>query len=219
MNQKAEQKQRSHDAILSSAAELLRRQGIKASSVTDVMKGAGLTVGGFYGHFDSKEQLFATTLRTATGTLWRRLLQEAEGDSAQARARNVLRRYLSRSHRDDPTLGCMLPAVAPEIAREGGPYRTALEQELSAFVTSFAELLSAEGVAESMVDGQTPEARRAAREKALGLFAMMYGALSLSRAVAGTPLSDELLLAARRLGEGVLAEAPGGDQGSKLRVD
>ena len=63
MNQKTKQKQMSRDAIAASAATLLRERGIKASSVMDIMKGAGLTVGGFYNHFDSKEELFIDTVK------------------------------------------------------------------------------------------------------------------------------------------------------------
>ena len=77
------------------------------------------------------------------------------------------------------------------MARAGEPYRSALEAELSGFVKSFADMQggSAQG-----------------REKALGLIPLMYGALSLSRALAGTRLSDEFLLAARKLGERSLAD-------------
>jgi AcrR family transcriptional regulator len=65
MNRKTKQKEKSREAITTSAAALLRERGIKASSVMDVMKGAGLTVGGFYNHFDSKEELFVEALRNA----------------------------------------------------------------------------------------------------------------------------------------------------------
>ncbi len=191
MNQKAEQKQRSHEAILASAAALLRERGIKASSVGDVMKGAGLTVGGFYGHFDSKEHLFAETIRCAASTMWDRMLATTKGATGREKALGVVKRYLSRAHRDNVEAGCLLPNAAPEIAREGEPYRSALEAELNGFVGSLAGLLG-EGSAR--------------REEALGLIALMYGALSLSRAVGGTPLSDEFLRAARRMGERALAE-------------
>ena len=189
MNQKTEQKLKSREAILASAVALLRERGIKESSVTDVMKGAGLTVGGFYSHFDSKEQLFVETLRSAASKMWDGLLNSARGDAPGVRARNVIRRYLSREHRDNPQAGCLLPSTAPEIAREGEPYRSALEKELSGFVNSFADLQG--GGVEN-------------RERALGLIALMYGALSLSRAVAGTPLSDDFLRAAKNLGERTL---------------
>jgi len=191
MNQKTKQKQSSRDAITASAAALLRERGIKASSVMEVMKGAGLTVGGFYNHFDSKEELFVETLRNAASANWDHLLKSANGDSPRSRTMSVIRRYLSRKHRDNKETGCLLPSAAQEVAREGEPYRSALEKELSGFVSSLASMLDAG------VDG---------RKKALGLIAMMYGALSLSRAVAGTRLSDEFLRAGKKLGEQVLAE-------------
>src|SRR6478672_11717333 len=100
MNQKTKQKQKSREAIAASAATLLRERGIKASSVMDVMKGAGLTVGGFYNHFDSKEELFVETLQNVASSTWDNLLKSANGDSPRARTLNVIRRYLSRKHRD-----------------------------------------------------------------------------------------------------------------------
>ena len=191
MNQKTKQKEKSREAIATSAAALLRERGIKASSVMDVMKGAGLTVGGFYNHFASKEELFVEALRSAASATWDPLLRSAKGDSPRGRALSVISRYLSRKHRDNKEMGCLLPSAAPEVAREGEPYRGALAKELSDIVGSLADLLDA-GVE--------------SREKALGLIALMYGALSLSRAVAGTRLSDELLQAGKKLGEQALAE-------------
>ncbi len=129
MSQKSEQKQRSHQDIITSAAMLLRERGIRASSVLDVMKGAGLTVGGFYNHFESKEHLFVETIQRAASTMWNKMLQSAKGDSPRARALNVIGKYLSTRHRDNPEAGCLLPNVAAEIAREGEPYRSALETE------------------------------------------------------------------------------------------
>jgi TetR/AcrR family transcriptional repressor of nem operon len=193
VSRKAEQKQQSHDAILASAAGLLRRQGIRASSVQEVMQGAGLTVGGFYSHFDSKEHLFAETIRSAGSTMWNRLRSAAKGATPRERAVSVLRRYLSRTHRDRPEEGCILPSTAPEVAREGDPYRGALEDQLRGYIGSFNELLGT---------------GRQNREQAVALVALMYGALSLSRAVAGTSLSDELLKSARSVGEQVLAGQP-----------
>lgn len=188
MNRKEERKQQSHEAILASAAGLLRKQGIRASSVTDVMRGAGLTVGGFYNHFDSKEHLFTETIRrVGLG----RVLAHARGGTPLERARSVLRRYLSRAHRDRPEEGCILPSAVAEVARVGEPYRTALEQELGGYVESFAAAL-----------GGGPRNR----EKAVALIALMYGALSLSRAV-NDPLGEEFLKAARALGESALSAA------------
>jgi len=191
MNQRTRQKQKSREAIAASAAALLRERGIKASSVMDVMKGAGLTVGGFYSHYDSKEDLFVETLRNAASANWDHLFKSAKGNSPRSRTLRVIRQYLSRKHRDNKETGCPLPSTAPEVAREGEPYRSALEEDLSGFASSIANKIDAG--AES-------------REKALGLIALMYGALSLSRAVAGTRLSDEFLQAGKKLSEQMLAE-------------
>src|SRR5262245_58217253 len=128
MNQKTRQKQKSREAIAASATALLRERGIKASSVMDVMKGAGLTVGGFYSHYRSKEELFVETLRNAATSNWEHLLNCAKGDSARSRTLCVIDQYLSREHRDNKKTGCLLPSTAPEIARQGEPYRSALEQ-------------------------------------------------------------------------------------------
>ena len=95
MNQKTKQKEKSREAITASAAALLRERGIKASSVMDVMKGAGLTVGGFYNHFDSKEELFVEALRNAASATWDPLLKSAKGDSPRARALSTARRKSS----------------------------------------------------------------------------------------------------------------------------
>ena len=191
MSQKAEQKLKSHEAILASAASMLRERGIKASSVAEVMAGAGLTVGGFYSHFNSKEALFTETIKSATGVLWNKLLQHTEGQSPRERLTLMLRQYLSRKHRDNAAEGCLLPNVAPEVAREGEPYRGALETELAALISSMASLL-----------GGRPEHK----EKALALIALMFGALSLSRALKGTALSDEMLQAAKKFGALALPE-------------
>jgi TetR/AcrR family transcriptional repressor of nem operon len=185
MSQKAEQKQKSHEAILASAAALLLERGIRASSVMDVMKGAGLTVGGFYAHFESKEQLFTETLRLTARAMWSRLLQKAKSDTSRHPVLTVLDRYLSRKHRDNAEAGCPLPSITSEVSREGEPYREALEGELAGFIEDLSGLL-----------GPGEESR----QKALALLALMYGALSLSRAVQGTRLSDEFLEAARKLG-------------------
>lgn len=195
MNQKTEQKRKSREAILASAAALLRERGIQASSVMDVMKGAGLTVGGFYGHFDSKEHLFTETIRASASVLWNELLTSARGETTRERMMSVLQRYLSRHHRDHVDMSCLLPSIAQEVARQGEPYRGALEDQLSRYVDSLTGLLG--GGAEQ-------------REHALGLVALMYGALSLSRAVNGTPLSDEFLRAAKKLGERALFPEAGG---------
>jgi TetR/AcrR family transcriptional repressor of nem operon len=187
MNAKTEKKERSHETILASAAALLRDKGISGARVADVMKRAGLTVGGFYAHFASKESLIDEAIRrTATENrdrLFADLEQKPEGDRAVV----VLKRYLSAQHRDHTERGCPLPAIVGEVATTAPEHAAALAGELETFGARLAAELPAE----------RPLPRRA---MALGLIALMYGGLSLARALRGTELSDEVIKACRALG-------------------
>jgi len=184
---KAQQKGRTHEAILGSAARLLREKGIAGAGVADVMKGAGLTVGGFYAHFDSKEQLIEETVRRSSEEVRRRLFERLEDKPADKRAEVVLKRYLSAEHRDEFVQGCSLPAVVGEIGTTAGEYREVLREQ---FVAMASEM-------ESLLPAASEPSRRYV---AIGLVALMYGGLSLSRALRGTPLSDDVLRACRALG-------------------
>lgn len=183
MTARTEQKERTRQDILASAIRLLRERGIGGASVAEVMKGAGLTVGGFYAHFATKEELVDASLRQSMRQLWDELLG-AMGPLRGAEAvAFVVRRYLSRSHRDHPAEGCPLPAVVGDAAQAGQAVRDALADELVFNAEALGERLGGE--------------RR--RQRALALVALMYGGLGLARALAGTPLSDEILKACRDL--------------------
>jgi TetR/AcrR family transcriptional regulator, transcriptional repressor for nem operon len=187
MNAKAERKEKSHERILESAARLLRERGIVGAGVAEVMKGAELTVGGFYAHFASKEALINEALRR-TGASTREGLFARIGDKPAAdRAEVILKRYLSPAHRDETTIGCPLPAVVGEVGTTASEHSEVLGEQIGIMASQLEALLPASG----------PIPRR---YLALGLVALMYGGLSLSRAVRGTPLSDEVLKAARALG-------------------
>jgi TetR/AcrR family transcriptional regulator, transcriptional repressor for nem operon len=193
---KARQKGRTHEAILASAARILREKGIAGAGVADVMKGAGLTVGGFYAHFDSKEELIEETLRRSSEEVRQRLFDGLEDKPAEKRAEVVLKRYLSAEHRDEFAQGCSFPAVIGEIGTTAGEYREVLREQVAALSSALEALLPAAG--------EPPR-----RYLAIGLVALMYGGLSLSRALRGTPLSDEVVRACRALG--VLAVRGVGD--------
>ena len=180
-------KERSHATILESAARLLRERGISGARVADVMKGAGLTVGGFYAHFGSKEELVDEVLRRAAAEMRGRLFARLDVKPPADRAEVVLKRYLSPAHRDDVGQGCPLPAVVGEIGTTAAEHRDALAEQVDAFASELAvHLPASRGIP--------------GRYVALGLVALMYGGLSLSRALRGTELSDEVLKACRALG-------------------
>jgi TetR/AcrR family transcriptional repressor of nem operon len=189
MNAKTEQKAESHETILESAARLVREKGIAGAKVADVMKGAGLTVGGFYAHFASKEALIDEALRRTGTTMRGRLFDKIEDKPQADRAEVLLKRYLSQANRDETTLGCPLPAVVGEVGATAMEHSAALSEQVA--------LLAKE------MEAHLPEngSELSPKHLALGLVALMYGGLSLARAVRGTPLSDEILKACRALGK------------------
>lgn len=186
MTAKAEQKQRSHRTILASAGRLVRERGIVGASVVDVMKGAGMTVGGFYAHFSSKEALIDSVLRRTAQSMRERLFARLDDKPAADRAEIVVKRYLSAAHRDDLVDGCALPAVVGEIGTSAPAHQAALRDQLEAIA----------GELEAHVPARAGLSRR---QVALGLVALMYGGLALARALRGTELSDEVLRAGRAM--------------------
>lgn len=185
MNRRTDRKDASHRTILDSAARLVRRRGISGARVADVMKGAGLTVGGFYAHFASKKALIREALRRTGADTRARLFAGLEDKPPADRAEVIVKRYLSAAHRDERDLGCPLPAVVGEIATSAGEHRQVLSDEIDSLAGELAAHLT------------TTLPRR---QVALALIALMVGGLSLARALRGTPLSDEMIRACRALG-------------------
>lgn len=187
MNIRQEQKERSHESILRSAARLLRAKGISGAGVAEVMKGAALTVGGFYAHFASKDELVDETLRRTGATLRDRLFARIDEKPEADRAEVILKRYLSADHRDAGALGCPLPAVVGEVGTTAPQHGAVVADQVQTLVDALAVHLPPGGI--------VPR-----RMLAIGLVALMYGGLSLARALKGTELSDEVLRACRALG-------------------
>jgi TetR/AcrR family transcriptional repressor of nem operon len=187
MTAKADQKERTHQSILESAARLVRSQGIVGARVADVMSGAGLTVGGFYAHFASKEALVDDVLRRTATRLREKLFAGLEAKAEADRAEVVLKRYLSTAHRDNVDDGCPFPAVVGEVATTAPEHREVLREQVEVFARE--------------LESRIPrEERIAPRQLAFGLLALMVGGLNLARAVRGTPLSDEIIRACRAFG-------------------
>jgi TetR/AcrR family transcriptional repressor of nem operon len=189
MTSKSEQKELTHQAILESAARAVRERGIVGTRVADVMEAAQLTVGGFYRHFGSKAELVDAALRQTGAKLRQRMFARIADKPAADRVVVLLKRYLSPAHRDLQTDGCPLPAVVGEIGTAAPEHRTVLQGEVEAL---------ADGISEHLAGSGTASLSR--RQLALGLVALMYGGLSLARALRGSELSDEVLKACRALG-------------------
>jgi TetR/AcrR family transcriptional repressor of nem operon len=176
--------EKNRTAIRQASSRLFREQGLRAS-VSDVMSAAGLTHGGFYGHFGSKDELAAEACAAAFAesvARWRKRIGEA-ADPASARIA-LIEGYLTAQNRAAIGTGCPIAALATDVAREslGKPVRSAFRAGLEGLIEMLAEV--------------EPRPAGAARAQALTELATLVGALVLARATDGTPLSDEFLHAA-----------------------
>jgi TetR/AcrR family transcriptional repressor of nem operon len=175
------QEAENHERILDVATRLFRERGIDGIGVSDLMKAAGLTHGGFYGHFKSKEDLVAQACARAVLRMrqnWTNVIDQATGDPLEALAAT----YLTPKHRDGAGRGCPMAALGSEIARQGPPVRRAFTDELRPFLDYLAR----------NVQGNSSNLRR---QKALATYAGLVGALIVSRAVDDPDLSNEILSA------------------------
>ena len=172
------------DRIIDAAGALFRAKGFGGIGVADIMKAADLTHGGFYGHFASKDDLVAqASCRTMTRAAanWTKLVEAAPDNPYAA----LLEHYLSPKHRDDPGKGCAFAALGNDAARSGKIVRKAFAEGLAPLIDILAQSIPG-------------KAKAARRRKAVAAMATLVGALTMARAVEGTPLSDEMLQAAHR---------------------
>jgi TetR/AcrR family transcriptional repressor of nem operon len=177
----------------------LREKGARGVGVADLMKDAGLTHGGFYAHFASREALvieaFAYAMDRSTER-WRRLAEQTPPDKRLAM---IVDSYLTPIHRDDPGHGCAVPSLGAEIARESLKTRKAFAAKLEKMI--------------DMVADQIPDLpRKVARKQAAAALATMMGTLVLARIAGNGDFSDEILASGR---EAVLGRASQAKQAAK----
>jgi len=178
-----EHKQATRERILSAAESLFRKEGFAGASVERVMRAAGLTVGGFYAHFASKDTLLAESVRAffqRQQARWLGGLEELRGAEFLS---HFVRRYLNHHIRDNMETGCIMPSVLSDLTRGTPASREALVEGLEALAGAIGERVPGDGVTE--------------RKRALATVALLFGAMTLARATRPLPLSDEILEAAR----------------------
>jgi TetR/AcrR family transcriptional repressor of nem operon len=176
-----EQAKKNRARVLEVAGRLFREKGLDGIGVDDLMKGAGLTHGGFYANFDSKEELMAQACEQSLAQLveaWSKAVGEAKGDPVA----KVVAGYLSINHRDDPGNGCVLAALGADLARKSPAVRRGVTDCMRRFI----ELLT------RIVPGRSRVDRR---KKALAMYASLVGAMVLARVVDDPALSREFLRA------------------------
>jgi TetR/AcrR family transcriptional regulator, transcriptional repressor for nem operon len=190
--QMAENRQR----ILEAAGQLFREKGFEAVSVAEVMKAAGLTHGGFYGHFASKDDLIAQSLCSAIGAY-----------KGQLDLRYFMDEYLSPRHRDNRAKGCVIAGLAADTLRQAPAARSAIADGVQAQIDWMSEELP----------GQDEASRR---RKAIASWAAMVGATILARTVTDPALSDEILSETKAwIDEGLDRSAATIPEAAKSRTD
>ncbi len=176
---------RTRERIVSGASAMFREHGLADVGVAALMADAGLTHGGFYSHFESREALVAEALRFALVQSAQRIyLSELRNGDKPGYSR-LIQKYLSKGHRDDPKNGCVLASLGAEVARQDGESRAVFSQGFDELVTLLADLSPA----------RTRNARRA---HVLSVISALTGALTLARAVNDADVSDEILVSVRK---------------------
>ena len=184
MRYSKDHKAATHARIVQNASAQLREKGARGVGVADLMKDVGLTHGGFYAHFGSRDDLVNEAIAAAldqNAESWR---QVVAGKPVEARGAALAEEYLSARHRDNPRKGCALASLAADVSREGPKTRRIFLSKLEGMVN----LLAAD-------DGRPPAAK--ARQKALGIVGTLIGTLVLARVAGSGALSEEILEAGR----------------------
>jgi len=175
MGHSKDDKAASHERIVDIAAARIRESGTEQPGVAEIMRAAGLTPGGFYKHFGSRDELIAEAVERALADSESRLPELTAGadDPLAAFADS----YLSAAHRDDPATGCGVVALGTDMPRVGGPAQEAYRAQVERYLVHLEQLL----------DGED------ARGRATVTLSAMVGALMIARALGPTPRSDEIL--------------------------
>jgi TetR/AcrR family transcriptional regulator, transcriptional repressor for nem operon len=183
-----EQADHNRRLIVETASRMFRLHGMENVAVAEIMKESGFTHGGFYNHFESKDELAAEAIASAFEVVASNLSEKlASAKHPQESLATFVARYLSPPHRDSKSGGCPASALSADAARSGRAIQTAFVKGVEAYL--------------DMIAAQIGGDEREAREQAIALFSGLVGAMMLSRAVKKSDprLSDELLSSARRI--------------------
>jgi TetR/AcrR family transcriptional regulator, transcriptional repressor for nem operon len=179
-----EHKAEIHRKIVKDASRRVRANGITGSAVSAVMRDAGLTHGGFYKHFRSKDELLLESVKAAFGQMEDFLIQAAGKSSPGAAWKTIVKAYLSLEHCDHIESGCPMPALAPELARAGKSIRTRIPAEVLKYRSRMLPYM--------------PGRRKADKARNfIAIFATMTGAIAIARLFPDPAMRAAILTHAR----------------------
>src|SRR6202161_570827 len=173
------QKARTHKRIVAIAAKRFREKGLAGFGIAELMKEAGLTEGGFYKPFESRDEVGAEAVSGAFG-VWQRPQEAAESGGQPLTFAKLIDDYLSDVHRKNPGTGCAFSALAPELARSDKRTRALTSEQVRKDLELIVGLLPG-------------KKKHTARSRAILTFSALVGAMSLARAVSDEALSREIL--------------------------
>jgi TetR/AcrR family transcriptional repressor of nem operon len=184
MRYSLEHKAQNHENILSVAARSFREHGGDSSGIGTVMKKVGLTKGGFYRHFESKDDLFVEAVARAFDEMASGMLEIAKSAPKGEALRAMIEHYLSPRHANSPGMGCVVSALGPELARKPLSVRRRIEASREAYRERLLPFLP----------GPTREEKVA---KFHLLFSSMAGVLTAVRMTLSPQRREEMLIEAR----------------------
>jgi TetR/AcrR family transcriptional repressor of nem operon len=182
------EKAKTHQRIVALASKRFREKGLAGIGIADLMKEAGLTVGGFYKHFSSRDDLVAEAMSSAVGD-WRRKADAAATGGPPLTFDSLVDDYLSETHRDCPGTGCPVGALAGDFARSDKRTRALVTQEAQESIQLLAALIR---------DASNKD-KTTSRSQAVLTYCALIGAITVARAVSDEHLSREILKTVARL--------------------
>ena len=184
MRYPAEQKAETHVRIIETAASSFREHGAEGNGIGSVMKVLGLTKGGFYRHFDSKDDLFAESVCYAFEKRGAKMVARAEAAPKGQALRAIIEEYLSVGHLSNPSIGCVFFTLGPEVARQPKTVRKRINQAMAAYRDRLLPF----------VPGKTQKDK----QKNFGiLFPGMAGVVVVARAIDDVETQERMLSSAR----------------------
>lgn len=179
-----EHKAETHQKIVKDASRRVRAEGLTGAAVSSVMRDTGLTHGGFYKHFESKDQLVMESLSEAFGEMADRLTQAGERSRPETAWKAIVKTYLSPEHCDHAECGCPLAALAPELARANATMKAQILEEMAKYKNRMLLFM--------------PGRRIADKERAFfAIFSTMIGAVEMARVLPEPAMREKVLATAR----------------------
>lgn len=211
MRRTKQAKQVTHARIVEAAARRFRAAGINGVGIADLMGEAGLTHGGFYAHFATKDALVAEVCAEGLTQTRMRLIRAVRKVPPAQRLAKLIALYLSANHRDHPEAGCVMPTLSGEVARSAPVVRATYTQAYKDYRDELATLLPKTPGTPDRTDGHN-SCDLSQSDAAMVLLAGLAGTMLLARAVNDPELSERMLRVNRDFYQRVFSDQPAPDQ-------